>query len=101
MSLLLCCSYEYGSVRPPDQQFIKNLFEDLKSWEETLNQEAEHFTGETLLTREEELLHMSKEVDGWTDVALKVENKNRVTKQTNKRTDEQTDRQTSKQTNKK
>lgn len=44
---------------------------------------------------------MSKEVDGWTDVALKVENKNRVTKQTNKRTDEQTDRQTSKQTNKK
>lgn len=44
---------------------------------------------------------MSKEVDGWTDVALKVENKNRVTKRTNKRTDEQTDRQTDKQTNKK
>lgn len=43
---------------------------------------------------------MSKEVDGWTDVALKVENKNRVTKQTNKRTDKQTYIQTSKQTKK-
>lgn len=65
-------NYDDGSVRPPDQQFIKNLFEDLKSWEETLNQEAELFTGETLLSREEELHQMNKEVDYWTDVALKI-----------------------------
>lgn len=65
-------NYDDGSVRPPDEQFIKNLFEDLKSWEETLNQEAEYFTGETLLSREEELHQMNKEVDKWTDVALKV-----------------------------
>lgn len=65
-------NYDDGSVRPPDGQLIKNLFEDLKTWEETLNQEAEHFTGETLLSREEELYQMNKEVDGWTDVALKV-----------------------------
>lgn len=65
-------NYDNGSVRPPDEQFIKNLSEDLKSWEETLNQEAEHFTGETLLSREDELYQMNREVDGWTDVALKV-----------------------------
>ena len=75
-------------MRPPDGQFMKNLFEDLKSWEETLNQEAEHFTGETLLSREEELYHMNKEVDGWTDVALKVNNK-----QTNKQTNKQMNRE--------
>ena len=69
---LLLYSYDDGSVRPPDGQLTKNLFEDLKTWEETLNQEAEHFTGETLLSREEELYQMNKEVDGWTDVALKV-----------------------------
>ena len=63
-------------MRPPDQQFIKSLFEDFKSWEETLNQEAEHFTGETLLSREDELYQMNKQVDGWTDVALKVNNNN-------------------------
>ena len=72
MLLVFSRSYDDGSVRPPDQQFIKNLFEDLKSWEETLNQEAELFTGETLLSREEELHQMNKEVDYWTDVALKV-----------------------------
>ncbi|XP_020618075.1 axonemal dynein light chain domain-containing protein 1-like [Orbicella faveolata] len=65
-------NYDDGSVRPPDEQFIKSLFEDLKSWEETLNQEAEHFTGETLLSREDELYQMNRQVDGWTDVALKV-----------------------------
>lgn len=69
---LLLYSYDDGSVRPPDGQLTKNLFEDLKTWEETLNQEAERFTGETLLSREEELYQMNKEVDGWTDVALKV-----------------------------
>lgn len=85
---MLCYSYDDGSVRPPDEQFIKNLFEDLKSWEETLNQEAEHFTGETLLSREEELYQMNKEVDGWTDVALKVNNNNNDEGgQTNKQTD--------------
>lgn len=61
-------------MRPPDQQFIKSLFEDFKSWEETLNLEAEHFTGETLLSREDELYQMNRQVDGWTDVALKVNN---------------------------
>lgn len=70
--ILFPFSYDNGSVRPPDEQFIKNLSEDLKSWEETLNQEAEHFTGETLLSREDELYQMNREVDGWTDVALKV-----------------------------
>lgn len=63
-------------MRPPDKQFIKSLFEDLKSWEEVLNQEAEHFTGETLLSREDELYQMNRQVDGWTDVALKVNNNN-------------------------
>ena len=70
--ILFPFSYDNGSVRPPDEQFIKNLSEDLKSWEETLNQEAEHFTGETLLSCEDELYQMNREVDGWTDVALKV-----------------------------
>lgn len=65
-------NYDNGSVRPPDEQFIKNLFVDLRSWEGTLNQEAEHFTGETLLSREDELNQMNRQVDGWTDVALKV-----------------------------
>jgi len=64
------------------------LFEDLKSWEETLNQEAEHFTGETLLSCEEELHQMNREVDGWTDVALKVNN-NSNNRQTDRQTDEQ------------
>ena len=67
-----CRSYDDGSVRPPDQQFIKRLYEDFKSWEGALNEEAELFTGETLLAREEELHQMNKEVDCWTDVAVKV-----------------------------
>ena len=59
-------------MRVPDQQFIKNLCEDLKHWEELLNQVAEKFTGETLLSREDELYNMNRQVDEWTDVALKV-----------------------------
>ncbi|XP_067017246.1 axonemal dynein light chain domain-containing protein 1-like isoform X2 [Acropora muricata] len=65
-------NYDDGSVRPPDQQFIKRLYEDFKSWEGALNEEAELFTGETLLAREEELHLMNKEVDCWTDVAVKI-----------------------------
>jgi len=63
------------------------LFEDFKSWEETLNQEAEHFTGETLLSREDELYQMNRQVDGWTDVALKV-NKNNDNKSSNNSVDD-------------
>ncbi|EDO47152.1 predicted protein, partial [Nematostella vectensis] len=59
-------------VTIPSQKFISDLSEDMKAWEEVFNQEAERFTGEVLLAREDELYHMNKQVDKWTDVALKV-----------------------------
>ncbi|XP_032220070.1 axonemal dynein light chain domain-containing protein 1 [Nematostella vectensis] len=65
-------NYDDGSVTIPSQKFISDLSEDMKAWEEVFNQEAERFTGEVLLAREDELYHMNKQVDKWTDVALKV-----------------------------
>ena len=59
-------------MKVPDEQFIRGLCEDLKLWEDVLNHVAERFTGETLLSREDELDRMNRQVDGWTDVALKV-----------------------------
>jgi len=61
-----------GTIVRPNRQFIAKLHQELKTWEETFNEEAERFTGEVLLSREDELIKMNEQVDKWTDVAMKV-----------------------------
>ena len=61
-----------GSVHPLDGSDIHSLFNVLKSWEEIFNSEAERFTGDILLSCEDDLLQLSTCVDLWTESAVKI-----------------------------
>ncbi len=44
-----------GSGRQPDRSRLDQLWKEMQVWQAALNEESEHFTGEVLLTRQEEL----------------------------------------------
>ncbi len=44
----------------------------MKRWEEVINSEIERFSGDVLLSCEDDLIKMSKMVDDWSDVASKI-----------------------------
>nr|XP_006825300.1 PREDICTED: axonemal dynein light chain domain-containing protein 1-like [Saccoglossus kowalevskii] len=60
------------SVMPPDRETIGKLFQDMRFWEETINKEVEKFGGDVLLSFEESMYHINKQMEGWTETALKV-----------------------------
>lgn len=59
-------------VRKPDEHKMKELLADMRSWEKSLSKEADLFGGDLLLSNQEELSHIRKEMEGWTDNALKM-----------------------------
>ncbi|XP_071115667.1 axonemal dynein light chain domain-containing protein 1-like [Haliotis cracherodii] len=67
-----CFNAEGNMVKIPDKKKMISLRDDIQAWEENLSKEAEVFAGDLLLSNEDELIHIRKEMDGWTDSALKV-----------------------------
>ncbi|XP_021363514.1 axonemal dynein light chain domain-containing protein 1-like isoform X7 [Mizuhopecten yessoensis] len=53
------------------------LLNDIRKWEDVLGRESEKFGGDTLLNGQEQLMVIRRQMDGWTDNALKVFNRHR------------------------
>ena len=60
---------EDGSQCPNESQMEK-LFSDIKVWQDIVNQEAENFTGDSLLNRQEELSSLTSLMEQWTEVSV-------------------------------
>ena len=65
-------SPDQGRVQAPGKQLIKELLSDMKAWEDMCNKEAEKFVGGHLLSCQDQLYHLYKRVEAWTDDAHKV-----------------------------
>ncbi|KAK3723089.1 hypothetical protein RRG08_037283 [Elysia crispata] len=63
---------ENGSVRRPDDDFVRSLLSGIKSWDEAIVRETDVYGGDNLLNSQEELAQIRREMEGWTDAALKV-----------------------------
>lgn len=61
-----------GSVHPLESSNMQDLFDILKSWEEIFTSEAERFTGDILLSCEDDLLQLNTCVDLWIETAMKI-----------------------------
>lgn len=61
-----------GTVHTPARPTIAKLYEDMKHWEEVFNSEVERFSGDVLLSCEDDLLKMNDMVDNWSGTALKI-----------------------------
>lgn len=59
-------------MHPLGDNDIEKLFDTLKSWEDIFNQELERFTGDVLLSCEDDLLKLNNCMDNWIDVSFKV-----------------------------
>ncbi len=59
----------------PSRSQTEQLFSDIKLWEDIVNQEADNFSGVTLLDCQEELSSLQSLVDKWTEVALLMFNR--------------------------
>lgn len=57
---------------------IKELWVDVKSWEEKISTVAEKFTGDSVLDWQEKLANISKQVEGWTETAISVFNRHKM-----------------------
>ena len=44
----------------------------MKKWEEVFNNETERFSGDVLLSCEDDMVNMNKMVDSWSDIANKI-----------------------------
>ncbi|XP_077986638.1 axonemal dynein light chain domain-containing protein 1-like isoform X2 [Glandiceps talaboti] len=60
------------TVRPPEREVVEKLYEDIRFWEETINKEVEKFGGDVLLSFEESMYQIHKQMEGWTETALKI-----------------------------
>jgi len=63
-----------GTVHAFDVENLQSLFDALKSWEDVFNSEVERFSGDTLLSCEDDLLCLTNCVDSWAESARKVTN---------------------------
>ncbi len=52
---------------------MEELLSDMKAWEDMCNREAEKFVGGHLLSCQDQLYHLYKKVEAWTDLAHKVQ----------------------------
>ncbi|XP_033119171.1 axonemal dynein light chain domain-containing protein 1-like isoform X2 [Anneissia japonica] len=59
-------------AKAPSKEVIRQLYEDLRHWEENLNKEVERFGGDVLLGHEESMYMISKQTEQWTEIAIKV-----------------------------
>ena len=72
LCIFLLSRPEEGSVHPLGNNDIEKLFDTLASWEDIFNQELERFTGDVLLSCEDDLLKLNNCMDNWIDVSFKV-----------------------------
>ncbi|XP_012942468.1 axonemal dynein light chain domain-containing protein 1 isoform X2 [Aplysia californica] len=68
-----------GVIKKPEDDFARNLVGSIKSWDEAIIRETDVFGGDSLLNNQEELSHIRREMEGWTDNALKVFSRHRGT----------------------
>ncbi|XP_074655207.1 axonemal dynein light chain domain-containing protein 1-like [Tubulanus polymorphus] len=61
----------------PDNDKVTEYFNTIKQWEESIGQAVEQFGGDIMLTQQETLENIRKEVEGWTDCGLIVFNRHR------------------------
>ncbi|XP_065830228.1 axonemal dynein light chain domain-containing protein 1-like [Oscarella lobularis] len=68
----------------PESIKVRQLWLDIKSWEDIMSQESERFTGDTVLEWQEKLQKISKQVEGWTETAIQLFNRHRAVKEDSK-----------------
>ncbi|XP_071820220.1 axonemal dynein light chain domain-containing protein 1-like isoform X2 [Apostichopus japonicus] len=66
-------------INAPSMEMIQSLYDDMRTWQQVLNKEVEKFGGDVLLTREDSLEQVQKQVDVWTETALQVFNRHKPT----------------------
>ncbi|XP_065068274.1 axonemal dynein light chain domain-containing protein 1-like isoform X3 [Rhopilema esculentum] len=71
-----------GTVHPPEKDVVTKLHEDMKRWEEVFNSEVERFSGDVLLSSEDDLVKMNRFMDSWSEVALKIFQRHPMVKNT-------------------
>ncbi|XP_060065790.1 axonemal dynein light chain domain-containing protein 1-like [Ylistrum balloti] len=71
------CTKDGHFIKAPEDDRLGMLLEDIRRWEDVLGRESEKFGGDTLLNGQEQLMVIRRQMDGWTDNALKVFNRHR------------------------
>merc|ERR1719242_1366078 len=66
-----------GVIKKPDEEFVKTLLSAIKTWDEGVIKETDIYGGDSLLSNQEELANIRREMEGWTDNALKVFSRHR------------------------
>ena len=66
------CSSPEGVVQAPSRKVIECLLSDIKRWEVIINEEAENFTGDILIGRQEEIKGLASLMEKWTEVSVQL-----------------------------
>ena len=61
-----------NTVHAPTKDVALKLFDNVKSWEEVFNYEVERFSGDALLSCEDDLVNLNKFVDNWIDIGSRI-----------------------------
>ncbi|PVD21951.1 hypothetical protein C0Q70_17754 [Pomacea canaliculata] len=72
-----CFNDDGDMVKMPDSAKTKELHTDLQVWDKILSKQAELFGGDLLLSNQDELSQIRREMEGWTDCALEVFSRHR------------------------
>ena len=59
-------------VHAPPKKVIERLLSNIKGWEDIINKEAENFTGDILIGRQEEIKGLTSLMESWTDVSVRL-----------------------------
>ena len=65
-------------VHAPPRKVIERLWSDIKGWEEIVNKEAENFTGDVLIGRQEEIKGLASLMERWTEVSVQLFTRHQV-----------------------
>ncbi|KAK3088891.1 hypothetical protein FSP39_025040 [Pinctada imbricata] len=68
----ICFTKEGRFMKSPGEETLTKFLEEMRKWLEVLSKETEKFGGDTLLNGQDQLTLIRKQMDGWTDNALKV-----------------------------
>ena len=72
LNTLYPCSSPEGVVQAPPKKVIERLLSDVKHWQDVVNEEAENFTGDILIGRQEEIKSLSSLMESWTEVSVQL-----------------------------
>ena len=59
-------------VQAPPKKVIERLLTDIKQWEAIINEEAENFTGDILIGRQEDIKGLASLVESWTEASVQL-----------------------------